>query len=392
MEEAVIISAVRTPIGKYGKMFADIKATELGSIAVKAAVERSGLSPNDVEECIMGNVISAGLGQNPARQAAVYGGLPVEIGSFTINAVCGSGMKAAMLASDAIKAKQYDVIVAGGMESMSQAPYLMPGARWGYRMNDQTVKDAMVFDGLWDIFNDQHMGFTGEIVAERFDISREEADILSYESNMKAAAAIKNGKFKNEIVPVAVKQKKESIIIDTDEGVRADTTVEALAKLRPVFKADGKVTAGNSSQLSDGASALVITSRSYAEEHSLKPLAVIEAYGERGVLPEHIMEAPIPTTEAVLRKAGMKIDDIDLFEHNEAFATASCAVRKALNVPNEKFNVNGGAVALGHPIGCSGARVITTLVHALKDRRKEVGLGTLCLGGGNAVTMIIRSL
>jgi len=392
MEEAVIISAVRTPIGKYGKMFADIKATELGSIAVKAAVERSGLSPNDVEECIMGNVISAGLGQNPARQAAVYGGLPVEIGSFTVNAVCGSGMKAAMLASDAIKAKQYDVIVAGGMESMSQAPYLMPGARWGYRMNDQTVKDAMVFDGLWDIFNDQHMGFTGETVAERFDISREEADILSYESNMKAAAAIKNGKFKNEIVPVAVKQKKESIIIDTDEGVRADTTVEALAKLRPVFKADGKVTAGNSSQLSDGASALVITSRSYAEEHSLKPLAVIEAYGERGVLPEHIMEAPIPTTEAVLRKAGMKIDDIDLFEHNEAFATASCAVRKALNVPNEKFNVNGGAVALGHPIGCSGARVITTLVHALKDRRKEVGLGTLCLGGGNAVTMIIRNL
>jgi len=392
MEEAVIISAVRTPIGKYGKMFADIKATELGSIAVKAAVERAGIGPNDVEECIMGNVISAGLGQNPARQAAVYGGLPVEIGSFTVNAVCGSGMKAAMLASDAIKAKQYDVIVAGGMESMSQAPYLMPGARWGYRMNDQTVKDSMVHDGLWDIFNDQHMGFTGEIVAERFDISREEADILSYESNMKAAAAIKNGKFRNEIVPVTVKQKKESTIIDTDEGVRADTTVEALAKLRPVFKADGKVTAGNSSQLSDGASALVITSRSYAEEHSLRPLAVIEAYGERGVLPEHIMEAPIPTTEAVLKKAGMKIDDIDLFEHNEAFATASCAVRKALNVPNEKFNVNGGAVALGHPIGCSGARVITTLVHALKDRKKEVGLGTLCLGGGNAVTMIVRSI
>ena len=392
MEEAVIISAVRTPIGKYGKMFSEIKATELGSIAVKAAVERSGISPNDVEECIMGNVISAGLGQNPARQAAVYGGLPVEIGSFTVNAVCGSGMKAAMLASDAIKAKQYDVIVAGGMESMSQAPYIMPGARWGYRMNDQIVKDAMVHDGLWDIFNDQHMGFTGEIVAERFNVSREDADILSYESNMKAAAAIKNGKFKNEIVPVTVKQKKENIIIDTDEGVRADTTVEALAKLRPVFKADGKVTAGNSSQLSDGASALVITSRSYAEEHSLKPLAVIEAYGERGVLPEHIMEAPIPTTEAVLKKAGMTIDDIDLFEHNEAFATASCAVRKALNVPNEKFNVNGGAVALGHPIGCSGARVITTLVHALKDRKKEVGLGTLCLGGGNAVTMIIRNL
>ena len=392
MEEAVIISAVRTPIGKYGKMFADIKATELGAIAVRAAVEKAGIMSTDVEECIMGNVISSGLGQNPARQAAVYGGLPVEIGAFTVNAVCGSGMKAAMLASDAIKAKQYDVIVAGGMENMSQAPYLMPGARWGYRMNDQVVKDSMVYDGLWDIFNDQHMGFTGEIVADRFGITREEADILSYESNMKAAAAIKNGKFRNEIVPVTVKQKKENIIIDTDEGVRADTTVEALAKLRPVFKADGKVTAGNSSQLSDGASALVITSMSYAKEHSLKPLAVIEAYNEKGVLPEHIMEAPIPTTEALLKKTGMKIDDIDLFEHNEAFATASCAVRKALNVPNDIFNVNGGAIALGHPIGCSGSRVITTLVHALKDRRKEVGLGTLCLGGGNAVTMIVRSI
>ena len=273
---------------------------------------------------------------------------------------------------------------------MSRAPYLMPGARFGYTMNDQVVKDSMVNDGLWDVFNNQHMGMTGEIVAERFNVSREDADQLSYESHMKAAAAMKSGAFKDEILPITVKQKKQEIIFDNDEGIRDDTTVEALAKLRPVFKENGRVTAGNSSQLSDGASALVISSMSWAKEHGIKPLATIEAYGERGVLPEYIMEAPIPTTRHVLKKAGMTIDDIDLFEHNEAFATASCAVKKELNVPDEIFNVNGGAIALGHPIGCSGARVITTLLYALKNRNKDVGLGTLCLGGGNAVSMIIR--
>jgi len=390
MDEVVILSAARTPIGKYGKALADMKATDIGAIAVREAVKRSGINAKDAEECFMGNVISAGLGQNPARQAALHGGLPVEIGATTVNAVCGSGMKAAMCAADAIKAKRRNVIVAGGMESMSGAPYLMQGARWGYKMNDQTVKDAMVHDGLWEIFNDMHMGHTAEITAQRFNVSRADADQFSYESHMKAAAAIKNGKFKNEIAPITIKQKKGDIIVDTDEGVRDDTTVEALAKLRPVFRNDGIVTAGNASQLSDGASALVITSGAYAKEHGLKPLATIEAYGERGVLPEHIMEAPIPTTEYVLKKAGMKIDDIDLFEHNEAFAAASVAVQKALKVPKEIFNVNGGAVALGHPIGCSGARVLTTLLYALIDRKKDVGLGTLCLGGGNAVSMIIR--
>ncbi|MCL1984810.1 MAG: acetyl-CoA C-acetyltransferase [Methanomassiliicoccaceae archaeon] len=390
MDEIVILSAVRTPIGKYGKALADIKATELGAIAVRESVKRAGIDAKDVEECIMGNVISAGLGQNPARQAAVHGGLPVEIGSTTINAVCGSGMKAAMFAADAIKAKQYDVIVAGGMESMSSAPYLMPGARWGYKMNDQTVKDAMVYDGLWDIFNDMHMGFTGEITAERHNVTRADADELSYESHMKAAAAIKNGKFAKEIVPVTIKQRKGDIVMDTDEGVREDTTMEALSKLRPVFKSDGIVTAGNSSQLSDGASALVIASGKFAKEHGLRPLASIEAYGEGGVIPEHIMEAPIPTTQQLLKKAGMTIDDIDLFEHNEAFAAASVAVMRALNVPKEIFNVNGGATALGHPIGCSGARVMTTLINAMIDRGKDVSLGTLCLGGGNAVSMILR--
>jgi acetyl-CoA C-acetyltransferase len=299
-------------------------------------------------------------------------------------------MKAAMIAADSIKAGSRKVIVAGGMESMSNAPYLMPGARWGYKMNDQTVKDSMVYDGLWDIFNDMHMGFTGEITAERHKISREDSDIFSYESHMKAAAAARNGKFADEITPITIKQKKGDITVNADEGIREDTTVEALAKLRPVFKSDGVVTAGNSSQLSDGGAALVIASESYAKQHGLKPLAVIEHYGELGTLPEHIMEAPIPTTQQVLKKAGMTIDDIDLFEHNEAFASASIAVQRALNVPKEIFNVNGGATALGHPIGCSGARVITTLLHAMIDRRKDTGLGTLCLGGGNAVTMIIR--
>ena len=390
MEEVVILSANRTPIGKFGKALANIKATDLGALTVREAVRRAGIEPTDVDECIMGNVISAGQGQNPARQAAVNGGLPVEIGSFTVNAVCGSGMKAAMLAADSIKAGEYNCIVVGGMENMSSAPYLMPGARFGYRMNDQVVKDSMVFDGLWDIFNNKHMGFTGEIVADRFNVTREDADQLSYESHIKAAKATKSGAFKDEILPVKIKQKKEEIVFDTDEGIREDTTVEVLSKLKPAFKEDGKVTAGNSSQISDGASALVVASASFAKEHGLKPLATIEAYGERGVLPELIMEAPIPTTRHVLKKAGMTIDDIDLFEHNEAFATASCAVKKELNVPDEIFNVNGGAVALGHPIGCSGARVLTTLVYALKNRNKEVGCGTLCLGGGNAVTMIVR--
>ena len=311
MDEAVILSAARTPIGKYGKALASIKATDLGAIAVKEAVSRAGIQSSDVEECIMGNVISAGLGQNPARQAAIGAGLPVEIGSFTVNAVCGSGMKALMLAADAIKAKEYSVLAVGGMENMSAAPYLLNGARWGYKMNDQTMVDAMVHDGLWDIFNNQHMGFTGEIVAERFNVTREDADRLSMESHLKAAAATKEGRFKDEIVPVTIPSKKGDIVVDADEGIRADTTMEVLAKLKPVFKKDGLVTAGNSSQLSDGASALIVASRKWAEENGLKPLATIEAYGERGVKPEYIMEAPIPTTRHVLKKAGMTIDDID---------------------------------------------------------------------------------
>ncbi|MDR0888067.1 MAG: acetyl-CoA C-acyltransferase [Candidatus Methanoplasma sp.] len=390
MDEAVILSAVRTPIGKYGKALNGIKVTELGAAVIGEAVKRAQLAPTDVEECIFGNVVSAGLGQNPARQAAVGAGLPVEIGSYTINAVCGSGLKAAMNAADAIKAGEYNVIAAGGMESMSNIPYVVNGARWGFKMDNQVMVDAMVHDGLWDIFNNQHMGFTGEIVAERFNVTRQDADLLSVESHKKAAAAQAAGKFKKEILPYVIKSKKGDTVFDTDEGVRADSTIEALSALRPVFKKDGVVTAGNSSQLSDGASSVIVASRKWAEEHGHKPIASIVAYGERGVKPEYIMEAPIPTTQHVLKKAGLTIDDIDLFEHNEAFATASCAVKKELNVPDEIFNVNGGAVALGHPIGCSGSRVLTTLIHALHDRNKDTGLATLCLGGGNAVTMIVN--
>ncbi|MCK9322666.1 MAG: acetyl-CoA C-acetyltransferase [Candidatus Methanomethylophilaceae archaeon] len=391
MEEAVILSAARTPIGKYGKTLMDIKATELGAIAVREAVSRAGLVPTDIEECIMGNVLSAGLGQNPARQAAIGAGLPVEIGSYTVNAVCGSGLKAVMNAADAVKAGEYNVLATGGMESMSNAPYIIKGARWGLKMNDQPMVDDMVYDGLWDIFNNQHMGFTGEIVAERFNVTRQDADQLSYDSHMKANKAQVAGKFQKEIVPVTIKSKKGDVIFDQDEGIRPDTTMETLGKLKPVFKQDGIVTAGNSSQLSDGGSAIIVASRSYAEEHGIKPIASIIAYGERGVLPERIMEAPIPTTQYVLKKAGMTIDDIDIFEHNEAFASASCAVKKELHVPDDVFNVNGGAVALGHPIGCSGSRLLTSLIYSLHDRNKEIGLGTLCLGGGNAVTMIVRS-
>ena len=390
MEDIVIISAARTAIGKYGKALNGIKVTELGATAIGEAVKRANLTPADIEECIMGNVVSTGLGQNPARQAAIGAGLPVEIGSYTVNDVCGSGLKAVMNAADAIKAKEYNVIAAGGMESMSNIPYYLEGARWGLNLNDKVLTDTMVHDGLWDIFNNQHMGNTGEIVAERFKVTREDADKLSVDSNKKAAAAQASGKFKKEIVPYIIKSKKGDVVFEVDEGVRADTTMETLAALRPAFKKDGIVTPGNASQLSDGAAALVVASRSWAEERGIKPMASIVAYGERGVAPELIMEAPIPTTRHVLKKAGMTIDDIDLFEHNEAFATASCAVKKELNVPDEKFNVNGGAVALGHPIGCSGARVLTTLIYAMQDRQKDTGLCTLCLGGGNAVTMIVR--
>lgn len=390
MHDVVILSAVRTAIGKFGGTLKDVPAQELGGLVVGEAIKRAGIAPAQVQECIMGNVLQASLGQNPARQAAVRGGIPYEVGALTINKVCGSGMKSVMLAANAIKAGEHEVVVAGGMENMNQAPYLLKEARFGYRLNDNKIIDHMVNDGLWDSFNDMHMGHTAEICAERFQVTREQADRLSFESHMKAHAATLNGKFEKEIVPYVIHSKKGDLVFKADEGIRADTTMETLAKLKPAFREKGVVTAGNASQLSDGASAILVASRRWAEDNGHRPLAEIVGYHTGGTRPEWIMEAPIPTTRELLKRLSMSIDQVDLFEHNEAFATASVAVRKELGVLDDRFNVNGGAVALGHPIGCSGARILTTLLYALQDRNRSTGLATLCLGGGNAVSMVLR--
>jgi acetyl-CoA C-acetyltransferase len=390
MKEVVILSAVRTAVGKFGGALKDIPVYDLGAHVIKESVSRAQLEPTDIQECIMGICLPAGVGQNPARMAAIRAGLPYEIGALNISKMCGSGLKAVMLAANAIKAGEYDVIVAGGMENMSAAPYLLPQARWGYRMNDGKVVDHMIFDGLFDSNAGMLMGMTGEIVAEKYGVTREDADLLAYQSHTKALEAIRSGRFEKEIVPYKISTKKGDIEFKVDEGVRPDVSMESLAKLKPVFKKDGIVTAGNSSQISDGAAAVVVASREFAEERGIKPMATIIDYNTGGVKPEYIMEAPIPTVRALLKRNNMSIDRIDLFEHNEAFATASVAVKRELNVPEEIFNVNGGAVALGHPIGCSGARVLTTLLYAMHDRNKETGLATLCLGGGNAVAMIVR--
>jgi acetyl-CoA C-acetyltransferase len=340
--------------------------------------------------CRMGIVLSAGVGQNPARQAALKAGLPVEIGSLNVNKICGSGLKAVMLAATSIRAGENSMVVAGGMENMSSAPYLLMEGRFGYRLGDNKVIDHLVRDGLWDAPTDQHMGITAEIVAQRHNVTRQEADELAYHSHVKAMKASKEGKFDREIVPVKIKVKKEETELKADEGIRPDISLDALAKLRPAFKEDGVVTAGNASQISDGAAAVVVASRDVAEERGIRPLATIVDYHTGGTKPEWIMEAPISASQTLLDRNGMTIDDIDLFEHNEAFATASVAVKRGLRVQDERFNVHGGAVALGHPIGCSGARVLTTLVYAMQDRGARTGLATLCLGGGNAVSMIVR--
>ncbi|MFQ6107366.1 MAG: acetyl-CoA C-acetyltransferase [Thermoplasmata archaeon] len=391
MDEVVLASGVRTAVGKFGGTLKGINAPRLGGLVIAESVKRAGVSNEDIDEVIMGNVVSAGLGQNPARRAMIYAGIPYEVGAVTINKVCGSGLKSVMMAADAIRAGSSKIVVAGGMENMNQCPYLLRRARFGYRLFDGKLVDAMVFDGLWDIYNDFHMGMTGEIIAERFNITREETDRLAYESNMKAARAAEEGRFKDEILPLEIPRRKgEPLTFDRDEGVRPDTSLEKLAELKPVFKEGGVVTAGNASQISDGASALVVMARNEAEKKGIEPLARVVAYNTSGVKPEHVMEAPIPSVKALLSDTGLTIDDIDLFEHNEAFASASVAVKREIGVPDDRFNVNGGAVALGHPIGCSGARVLTTLLYAMKDRKAGRGLATLCLGGGNAVSMIVE--
>ena len=390
MREVYILSAVRTAIGNFLGSLSNIPAPKLGAVVIKEAVKRAGIKPEDVDEVIMGQVVQAGVGQAPARQAMRYAGLPDNINAFTVNKVCGSGLKAVMLGATAIKASEADVIVAGGMENMSLCPYALFKARTGYRLFNGELVDLMVHDGLWDPYNNFHMGMTGELIAEKYNVSREDMDRFALESNNRALKAIREGLFKEEIVPVEIPQKKgDPIIFDTDEGPK-ETSLEKLAKLPPVFKKDGKVTAGNASKISDGASAVVIASKEKVEAAGLKPIAKIIAYTSAHVAPEWVMEAPIPCVKKLLDMTGFTIDDMDLIEHNEAFAAASVAVMRALNIPHEKFNVNGGAVALGHPIGASGARVLTTLIYALKNRGLKRGLCTLCLGGGGAVAMIVE--
>lgn len=393
-KEIVIASAVRTAIGSFQGTLAGISATKLGGIVLEAALERAGVSKDAVDEVIMGNVLSAGLGQNPARQAAIQAGLAHEVPSLTINKVCGSGLKAVHLAVQAILSEDAEVVLAGGMENMSQAPYLLEGARSGYRMGDQKVVDTMIRDGLWCAFNDYHMGITAENLCAKYGIGREEQDEFAAWSQQKAQKALESGRFQDEIVPVPIPQRKgDPVLFSVDEFPRAGVTTEMLAKLKPAFKKDGTVTAGNASGINDGAAALLIMTRKKADELGAKPLARIVANASAGVDPSIMGYGPVPATQRVLEKAGLSLSDIDLIEANEAFAVQSLSVGKALGIDREKLNVNGGAIALGHPIGASGARILVTLVHELQKREgAKYGLATLCIGGGQGVSTIVEKL
>jgi len=391
LKEAVIVSACRTAIGNILSGLASFTAPQLGSIVIKEAVNRAGIKPEEVDEVIMGHVVQAGAGQAPGRQAAIHAGIPAEKGAVTINKVCGSGLKAVMLAAQAIRCGDADVIVAGGMESMSSTPYVLHGAKGGFKFGHQTLLDSMILDGLWDSFNNFHMGNAAELTAKKSNISREEQDEYAYNSHMKAVAAQKAGKFKAEIVPVSIPQKKgDPIIFDTDEGPRPNTSMETLAKLRPAFQKEGTVTAGNAPGLNDGASALVVMSADKAKEKGIKPIAKIVNYTTAGTPPELLFYAPIYAVRSLMDKLGNKdINQFDLIEANEAFSSQCLADGKELGWDWKRVNVNGGAVALGHPIGASGARILTTLLYALKDRGGKRGLATLCLGGGNAVALAV---
>src|SRR6266545_3831826 len=389
--EAVIISAARTPVGKFLGALKGFKATELGAIVVREAVKRAGIKAEEVDEVIMGCVIQAGLGQNPARQAALHGGLPDKVSAVTINKVCGSGLKAVMMAGQGVQLGDTEIVVAGGMESMSNAPYLLPKAREGYRLGHGKILDSIINDGLWCAFDDQHMGCTGELVAERFSVSREEQDHYALESHRKASAAIKSGKFKDEIVPVEIPQKKGApIIFDVDEPVREDASLESLSKLKPAFKEGGTVTAGNAPGVNDGASAVVVTSADRAKALGIEPMARIVAQATSGIEPALVMMAPVEAIRKVLRKAGWSLDDVDLIELNEAFSVQAVAITNELGLDPARVNVNGGAVALGHAIGQSGSRLLTTMLYELKRRDAHRGVISLCLGGGNAVAMAVE--
>lgn len=393
MREVVIASAVRTAIGKFGGSLLPLSAPELGAIVIKEALKRANVPGEKVDEVIFGNVLQAGLGQNPARQASVKAGLPIEVPAFTVNKVCGSGLKCVELAAQSILAGDNDIVVAGGMESMSNAPFVTSGkARWGLRMGDSKLVDVMIKDGLWDAFNNYHMGITSENVAEKFGVTREDQDEVSARSQQRAIAAIKSGAFKDEIVPVTIKTKKGETVFDTDEFPREGTTTEILAKLRPAFKQGGTVTAGNASGLNDGAAALVIMSAEKAQELGIKPMAKILSYASAGVDPAIMGIGPIPASRKALSKAGLEVKDLDLIEANEAFAAQFVEVGRELNFDPDKVNVNGGAIALGHPIGASGARILVTLLYALKNRDKKLGLATLCIGGGMGTSAVVEML
>ena len=392
-DDVVIISGCRTAVGKFQGSLSDLSAPQLGAIAVREAVKRAGVDPAQVDECIMGNVLSAGLGQNPARQGAIYGGLSPATGAMTINKVCGSGLKSVALAAQAVQTGNSSIVVAGGMESMTNAPYLLPQARKGYRLGNAQIVDSMVHDGLWDVYNDYHMGITGENVAEKYGISREEQDEFALHSHRKALSAIKECRFKSQIVPVEIPAKKKGApptIFDKDEGPREDTTIEVLRALKPAFKKDGTVTAGNAPGVNDGAAALVVTSAKRAAELGAKPMVRIVAQATSGVEPKWVMMAPVGAVRTIWEKTGWKNEDVDLYELNEAFSVQALGVMRELGLNPDKVNVNGGAVAIGHPIGASGARVLVTLIYEMIRRDVKRGIAALCLGGGNAVAMAVE--
>ena len=393
LEDVVIVSAVRTPVGKFQGSLSDFTAPQLGAIAVREVVKRAGVDPNTVDECIMGNVVQAGLGQNPARQAALGGGLSSAVSATTINKVCGSGLKSVALAQQAIQTGNSHIVVAGGMESMTNAPYLLPQARKGYRMGDGKIFDSMVHDGLWDVYNDYHMGNTGENVAEKYGITREEQDEYALNSHRKAIAAIQQCHFKDQIVPVEIPAKKKGAppeLFTTDESPREDTTIDALRKLKPAFKKDGTVTAGNAPGVNDGASAVLVMSAAKAKELGLKPMARIVAQAASGIDPAWVMMAPVDAIRQIWKKTGWTDKDVDLYEINEAFSVAALGVTRELGIDLNKVNVNGGAVALGHAIGSSGSRILVTLLYEMARRDVHKGIAALCLGGGNAVALAVE--
>jgi acetyl-CoA C-acetyltransferase len=393
MRDVVIVSGVRTPVGKFLGSLSEVTATQLGAVVVREAVRRAQLKPEQIDECIMGNVVQAGLGQNPARQAALFGGLPPEVSAFTVNMVCGSGLRAVSLAAQSIRTGDAEIVVAGGMESMTNAPYLLPQARTGFRMGNGVAVDSMIRDGLWDVYNDYHMGQTAELVAEKYGISREEQDAFALGSHQKAAAAWREGRFAAEVIPVEIPAKKkgqEPKFFERDESIREDSTIETLRSLKPAFKKDGSVTAGNAPGVNDGAAAVVAMSAEKAKELGLKPMARIVAHATSGIDPKWVMMAPVNGARTVMKKAGWSVADVDLFELNEAFAVQAVAVTRELGIPMEKVNVNGGSVAIGHAIGASGARVMVTMMHEMIRRDVRRGVAALCLGGGNSVAMAIE--